>query len=180
MKKILLLALMLTSLNSFAGGLSAWQEDTPYGYKIDHDGTAEGWVCLSLDTTSVCFKEFYFYKGYTISQSDSLYYIINERKETVQKFSNEKEFLQQIKAQNLEPFFKREFNSNYSSAFGDGLFFMILLVPIPFLIPLLWLFCVISLLFPWRWAYGFRKHFAWIYPSIIFVMILYSALPQSI
>lgn len=180
MKNILLLILMLASLNTFAGGLSAWQKDTPYGHKIDHDGTAGGWVCLSLDTTSVCFTHFYFYKGHTIAQGDRLYYIINERNETVQKFSDKMEFSQQIKAQNLEPFFKREYNSDYSSAFGDGLFFMILLVPIPFLTPLLWLFCISSLLFPWRWAFGFRKHFAWIYPSVIFILILYSVLPQSI
>ncbi|MFC4211841.1 hypothetical protein ACFOWA_11645 [Pedobacter lithocola] len=170
----------LSSLTCSAGGLSAWQEDTPYDHKIDHDGTSGGWVCLALDTTSVCFKEFYFYKGCTIAKSDSLYYIINERKATVQQFNNQKNWLKAIKAQNLEPFFKREFNSDYSSAFGDGLFFFIVFFPFPFLLPIMWLCCVFSLLFPWAWAMGFRKHFSWVYPTIIFIMILYSSLPQSI
>lgn len=179
-KKYLIILLVLCSLNSFAGGLSAWQEDTPYGHKIDHDGTAGGWVCLSIDTTSVCFQQFYFYKGHTVAHSDSLYFIINERKETVQEFNNKAKWQLAIEQQNLNPIFKREYNSNYSSIFGDGILFFIVFFPVPLLMPILWLCCLISLAFPWRWARGFRKHFSWIYPSIILIMIIYSSFPQSI
>jgi hypothetical protein len=180
MKKQLFVLLLLCSLNTFAGGLSSWEERTPYGHKIDHDGSAGGWVCLSMSTNSVCFQQFYFYKGYTIAHSDSLYFIINEDKETVQEFKNEKQWRQAIDQQNLKPIFKREYNADYSSIFGDGIFFFIVFFPVPLLMPLLWLFCLISLAFTWQWARGFRKHYAWIYPSIVLIMITYSILPQSI
>lgn len=178
-KQLLFLVLFIASINCFAGGLSAWQVDTPYGHSIDHDGSAGGWVCLSMDTNSVCFQHFYFYKGHTIAHSDSLYFIVNERKETVQEFKNEQQWLQAIKQQNLKPLFKREYNADYSSIFGDGIFFFIVFFPIPLLMPLLWLGCLISLAFPWQWAKGFRKHYSWIYPSVVLIMIMYSIFPQS-
>lgn len=181
MKKYqLLLVLLLVSHYLFAGGLSAWQEDTPYGHKINHDGAAGGWVCLSMDTASVCFQQFYFYKGHTVAQSDSLYFIIDEQKETVQEFQNKGQWQQAINEQNLNPIFKRTYNANYSSIFGDGIFFFIVFFPVPLLLPILWLFCLVSLAFSWKWGRGFRKHYAWIYPSIIFVMMMYSLFPQSI
>lgn len=180
MKRYLLLAILtFYYFNSNAGGLSAWQEDTPYGHKIDHDGSAGGWVCLAIDTNSLCFKHFYFYKGHTIASSDSLYFIINERNETVQQFTNEKNWQNAIKQQGLKPLFKREYNANYSSIFGDGIFFVIVFFPIPLLMPIIWIACVISLAFPWKWAKKTRKHYAWIYPSIILLMVLYSIFPQS-
>lgn len=178
-KQLLFFIFFIAASNCFAGGLSAWEEKTPYGHSIYHDGTAGGWVCLSMDTTSTCFQHFYFYKGHTIAHSDSLYFIINEGKETVQEFNNEQQWLQAIKQQNLKPLFKRAYNSNYSSIFGDGIFFFIIFFPIPLLLPIIWLFCLISLAFSWKWAKGFRKHYAWVYPSIVFIMIMYSIFPQS-
>ena len=179
-KKYLLILLVLCSLSAFAGGLSAWQEETPYGHKIDHDGTAGGWVCLSMDTTSVCFQQFYFYKGHTVAHSDSLYYIIDEEKETLQTFKNKDQWIRAIEKQNLDPAWKREYNANYSSIFGDGILFFIVFFPVPLILPIFWLSCLISLAFPFKWAKGFRKHFSWIYPGLIFLMIIYSIFPQSI
>jgi hypothetical protein len=181
MKKFLLfLPLFLTTLGCFAGGLSAWQEETPYGHTIYHDGSAGGWVCLSIVTNSICFQHFYFYKGHTVAYSDSSYFIINERKETVQKFTNEQQWLEAIQQQNLKPIFKREYNSDYSSIFGDDIFFFLVFLPVPLLMPILWLCCLISLAFPWQWAKGFRKYYAWIYPSIVLILIMYSIFPQSL
>jgi len=178
-KNLFFLVLFLITLSCYAGGLSAWQEETPYGHTIDHDGSAGGWVCLSMGKNSACFQHFYFYKGHTVAHSDSLYFIINERKEIVQEFKSELAWRRAIKDQNLKPLFKREYNSDYSSIFGDGIFFFIVFFPIPLLMPILWLCCLISLVFTWTWAKGFRKHYAWIYPSIIFVMVMYSVFPQS-
>ncbi|WP_313376760.1 hypothetical protein [Chishuiella sp.] len=163
----------------FAGGLSAWNEVTPYGHEMYHDGTSSGRITLSLDSTSVSFKNFYFYKGYTIAKSDSLFLIINEKTQKVQKFTNEKKWKTQLKQKKLVPFFQRDYDSNYSSAFGSGFIFLIL-VPYPFFLPIFWLMCLISLCFPTRLFYGFRKHFSWFYPSIIILIMIIESFPQSI
>jgi hypothetical protein len=164
----------------YASGLSAWTEKTPYGHELYHDGTEGGWITLSLDTTSVSFKYFYFYKGNTIAHSDSFYLIINEKTQIIQEYYDEKIWKTKLKEQNLIPFLEREYNSNYSSGFGNGIIFLLFFLPFPFLLPILWLICIISLAFPTRKLYGFRKHFSWIYPAIIFVVLMIDLFPQSI
>lgn len=180
MKQICFILLFLAgTVRSFAGGLSFWQERTPYGHTIEHDGGAGGWVCLSLDTSSVCFQQFYFYKGHTIARTDSAFFIINEKEQIIQRFTNKALWQKAIAAQGLEPFWKREYNDNYGI---DKIWmpFCFVFFPFPFLLPLLWLFCLISLLFPWRWARGFRKHYAWIYPAFFIMVLLIYDLPGSL
>lgn len=175
---VLLLLLNMVSL-AFAGGMSAWQEKTPYGHDIEHDGTAGGWICMQIDTNSVCFQHFYFYKGHTIAESKSEFFIINEKTERIQKFTNQEQWRKAVIVQKLVPLWKREYNDNYGiDKFAGAI--LLILVPIPLFLPLLWLFCAISLLFPWAVARGFRKHFAWVYPVLILAVFLYYNIPQSL
>jgi hypothetical protein len=180
MKKLFLVLLFLViAAQSFAGGLSAWQEQTAYDHTLEHDGGAGGWVCLSVDTSSCCFHRFYFYEGHIIAHTDSVFFIINERKETIQQFDNEKLWQKAIADQGLDPFWKREYDDNYGidKLWGPLLF---VFCPFPFLLPLLSLFCVISLLFPWRWARGFRKHYVWVYPALFILLLLFTYMNESL
>jgi hypothetical protein len=61
-RSYLIMIMLLVSTSAFAGGLSAWREDTPYGHSMDHDGTAGGWIDMRIDTTNVSFQHFYFYR----------------------------------------------------------------------------------------------------------------------
>lgn len=162
-----------------AGGFSAWTEKTPYGAEMYHDGTSDGIIVLSLDSQSVAFKHFYFYKGHVVARSDSYFFIINEKTQDVQIYRSEAIWKTKIDEQNLVPFLKREYNSDYSSAFGSGVFFLLLLFPIPFIIPLLWLICLISLFFPSRRFYTFRKYVAWIYPTLVLIILFFDSYTQS-
>ncbi|MBV7530848.1 hypothetical protein [Chitinophaga sp. sic0106] len=173
-----LFALLLTA-TAFAGGMSAWEEKTPKGNTIYHDGTAGGWITLTMDTTEVMFRHFYFYKGCTIATDDSLHYIINENNNTVQRFDNEAAWKAAIKAQHLNPLWKREYNDSYGTdKFGHIL--LLIFFPIPLLLPILWLVCLISLFFPSGKFFAARKHFSWIYPVIVLLVIFYDNIPQSI
>ncbi|SET56378.1 hypothetical protein [Hymenobacter actinosclerus] len=166
--------------NASAGGLSAWQESTPYGHRLDHDGSAGGWITMTLDTTVVEFQHFYFYRQHTIADSRSGYLIINEASEQVQRFSSEAEWHQQLARQKLVPLWKRAYNANYSGIFGDGTFFFLVFFPFPLLVPLLWLACLMSLPFFGRKLYRLRRTISWLYPAICLVAVLLSVFPQSL
>ena len=175
---LVIMVFFAVSTSAFAGGLSAWQEDTPYGHSIYHDGTSGGWIEMRIDTINIEFQHFYFYKGFTVAESDSSYFIIDEKNEQVEKFTDKAMWQRAIANKKLEPTFKR----TYSSAYGvdkewDPL--LLFLLPIPLLLPILWLFCLISLFLPWKRAKGFRKYFVWIYPSLLLVVWLWYAIPQS-
>lgn len=167
-------------INLYAGGLSAWTENTPYGHEIYHDGSADATITLSVDTTSVSFKHFYFYKGYTIANSDSDYFIINEKTNKIEEYKDQKIWKSKLEERNLVPYIQRDYDANYSSAFGSGIIFLLLFLPFPLLLPLLWLICLISLAFSTRKFYTFRKYFSWIYPLIIAVVLVFEVFPQSI
>ncbi|RAJ08653.1 hypothetical protein LX64_01307 [Chitinophaga skermanii] len=175
---LLFLLLSFTAITSYAGGLSAWSEKTPFNHIIEHDGTAGGWVSLYLDTTTVNFKNFYFYKTYLIAYDDSLQYIINEKTSTVQQFHNETAWKAALKEQSLEPIWKREYNSNYGTDKLAVIFFLIF-VPFPLLLPIFWLVCIVSLALPSRKMWVFRKHFSWVYPAVILWALLSDWVPQS-
>ncbi|MBV8252018.1 MAG: hypothetical protein JO154_05370 [Chitinophaga sp.] len=177
--KTCLFLFLLIPFRSFAGGLSAWEEMTPYNNTIAHDGTSGGWITLTMDTTTVSFKHFYFYRGYIVASADSLQYIINEKTKSIQQFTDVNAWQQAIAQQHLDPLWKREFDDCYGTdKFGRIL--LLLLFPIPLLVPILWLICLISLLFPTRKLIKIRRHFSWIYPAIVVLVILYDTLPQSI
>jgi hypothetical protein len=164
---------------SFGSGFSAWSDTTPYGHEMEHDGTEEGWILLRLDTTSVSFKHFYFYKNHTIAYSDSLYFIVNEQTESIQEFTQPDRWQAALATQHLQPIWKREYDANYSSD-KVGMVLLVLMIPIPFLGPVLWLVCVISLFFSSRKWYSFRKHYAWIYPLLLLSVYIFVSVPQSL
>lgn len=177
--RLFIMFFLFVPYTCIAGGLSAWTEYTPYGYEMYHDGTANSDIYLRMDTVGVSFKHFYFYKSHIIAHNDSLFFIINELTNEVQRFTDETEWKNELTNQKLEPLWKREYNVGYSSAFGSGLIWLILL-PFPLLLPLIWFICLISLLFPGRFLLGFRKFFSWAYPLIFFILWLFAAFPQSI
>lgn len=180
---ILLNVLLFLSLfqpaKVFAGGLSAWEETTPGGNTIGHDGTSGGWITLTMDTTTITFKRFYFYKGNVVATSDSSWYIANESTKRVQEFRDEATWKAAIKTQHLKPFWKREYDDHYGSD-KFGMLLLLVLVPFPLFIPLLWLVCVVSLLFSYSRFLPFRKHFSWIYPVVVILVLLANSCPQSI
>lgn len=162
-----------------AGGLSAWRENTPYGYEMYHDGTSSYTIMMDIGS-GVSFKKFYFYKGHTIAQSDDVFYIIDEINGKVQEYKDKNQWEKALEEKNLVPFIKREYDHNYSSAFGSGVIFLLFFLPFPFLLPLIWVICLISLLFPTRRYIGFRKHFSWSYPAGVIFILLWDSTPQSI
>ncbi|MCZ4244128.1 hypothetical protein [Pedobacter punctiformis] len=174
----MMLLFWFAPFKSFAGGLSAWQEETPYGHEIEHDGTEGGWIRMQLDSTSITFQNFYFYKHYTVAYSDAEFYIVNEKTAVVQRFVNKQQWESALNKQDLEPFWKREYNDNYGvdKAWAP---LLLIFLPFPFLLPVLWLICVISLFFTTRRFYGFRKHFLWIYPVLYILVLSANAIPQS-
>ncbi|MFB6456786.1 hypothetical protein ACE38W_16055 [Chitinophaga sp. Hz27] len=177
--KCLILLTFLAPLSCMAGGLSAWEEETPYHHTLSHDGESTGWVMLSMDTTTLSFQHFYFYKGYIVASADSSQFIINEKTMTVQQFADVNKWQQAIAAQHLNPLWKREFDDCYGTdKFGMMLF--LFLVPVPLFFPLVWLACVISLFFPTRKLLKLRRSISWILPTTAILAWLYYAFPQSI
>ncbi|UKJ08591.1 hypothetical protein [Solitalea lacus] len=172
---------MLITLTStcFAGGLSAWEECTPNGNKLYHDGEAGGLIELTVKDSSIWFKHFYFYKRHIIAEIDSTFYIVNEKNNTIEEFNNESDFKSTLNKKKLIPvFITRWYNVNY----GIDKFwipFSLVLLPIPFLMPIIWLLCLISLLFKSNKILLLRKLIVFGYPLIgILILIIYN-FPQS-
>ncbi|NIG55737.1 hypothetical protein [Chitinophaga sp. Cy-1792] len=177
--KSLLLLLFMIPGRCLAGGLSAWEEDTPFHNILAHDGVTVGWVTLTMDTTSLSFKHFYFYKGFIVASADSSYYIIDEEKKTIQEFGDQDKWQQAIKAQHLNPLWKREYDDCYGTD-KFGMIFALFVLPIPLFLPLLWITCVISLFFSTRKLIFLRRHFSWIYPTVLLLVLLLNRYPNSI
>ena len=179
--RLLVFLLLAVPVNCVAGGMSSWSETTPHGHEMRHDGSSSGIIELYMPSNAVFFKHFYFYKNHIIAYDNNTFYIINEKTETVQEFINRNEWKEQIKKQKLKPLWKREYDADYSTAlFGRGYLIFLFLLPFPLLLPLLWLICLISLLFRTRWMIGFRYHFSWSYPVVVFIVWLFEIFPQSI
>jgi hypothetical protein len=163
----------------FAGGLSAWEDDTPYGNKLYHDGEADKLVELTIDSSSVWFKEFYFYKNYIIAKTEGTFYIINERTNAIDEFHNELVFKKALAENELNPvFITRWYDENY----GIDKFwfpFSMILLPFPFLMPIIWMISLVSLLRKLNKMLLLRKIIVWGYPIIVVLVLIIYNLPQS-
>ncbi len=171
--------IILFTSKIYASGLSSWTIETPNGHELYYNGTSNKLISLYIGKGSISFKKFYFYKNHIIAHSQSEYYIINEKTEKVQKYSNEKIWNTQIKKQHLKPFFKREYDYSYSSFFQDAMLLIIVFFPFSLLPLLIWVISLISLLFSTKKFYSFRRHYSWIFPTIILLIFIVETNLQS-
>lgn len=130
LRLLLLCSCLLLVYPTYAGGLSAWEEFTPGGNKMEWDGTAParalfwGPHCDSLKDP-VPLATWYFYKDCIIGGDDSTFYVINESNCSVQRFTKEWAFESYLTAHNLRPWiWKRVYNAYDIWDYSDNLFFM--------------------------------------------------------
>lgn len=175
---------------AFAGGLSAWTETVPGGYELSHSGGEER-VAVLQGSSNLLLTRFYLYRGAlvaeydpstasgprskTIPAEDKRHYIV--RGGDIQTFSDEDAFQQAIASQRLSPFWPRW----HDHEFGLRGWTMIIafMLPLPFVLPALWLICLISLFTRWRWQPRFRKGFVVLYPCLLGGILLLTTFPQS-
>ena len=140
MPLISLIALLLFFLpfNSLAGGLSSFQERTPYDNTLYYDGSAGSPVTfmfgatsrasdmISKQATQTAFSDFYFYKGYVIAETDTSFTVINEKQPGIHLFNDQASFDAFLDANNLRPkIWTRWYNKNYDEANFKSLSFMV-------------------------------------------------------
>ncbi|WP_133551481.1 hypothetical protein [Pedobacter duraquae] len=131
----LVLFFLPTSL--LAGGLSSFQERTPYDNTVYYDGSAGSPVtfmfgatsraseAISKQATQTAFSDFYFYKGYVIAETDTSFTVINEKQPSVNFFNDQSSFDAYLDANNLRPkIWTRWYNKNYDEANFKPLSFM--------------------------------------------------------
>ncbi|MDR2223018.1 MAG: hypothetical protein LBE34_09795 [Flavobacteriaceae bacterium] len=187
MQKLLyLLLLILFPIRGFCGGLSAWTEQTPYNNSLYYPGTGNQITFSSNQINQeVNFTHFYFYHGYIIAQNEEEgFYLINEKENTIQSFTEQQAWKQEIKEKGLNPLLKRLYDSDYSSFFGTNMelgILVLLFFPFPFLFPILWIIALITIFFKKQQKRrSFRKVFIILYPSILLVLYLLFLFPQSL
>ncbi|WP_268846636.1 hypothetical protein [Flavobacterium aestivum] len=176
---IYLFALVAFSNTCFAGEFSAWEDATPYGNKLYHDGGIGRIVELTIDDSSVWFNEFYFYKGHTIAKGKEIFYIINEKTNKIEEFHNEQAFKKALTEKKLNPIFITRW---YDDDYGIDKFWVpisMILLPFPFIMPIIWLICLISLFTELNKMLLLRKIIVWGYPIIALLVLIIYNLPQS-
>ena len=112
-----------------AGGLSSFQESTPYNNTLYYDGSAGSPVTfmfgatsgasdtLSIQATQTAFSDFYFYKGHIIAETDTSFTVINEKVPAINFFDDQASFDTYLDANNLRPkIWTRWYNKNYDEA----------------------------------------------------------------
>lgn len=163
----------------FAGPFSVWEDVTPYGHKLYHDGGSGKLVELTMDDSSVWFRQFYFYKNHIIAKERGTFYIINEKANTIDEFHNEKVFKKALEEKKLDPIFiTRWYDDNY----GIDKFWVPLsmfLFPFPFMMPIIWLICLISLFRKSNKMLFLRKVISIGYPIIVILVWIICNVPQS-
>jgi hypothetical protein len=176
---IRLFMLLAFSNVCFAGGISVWEDVTPYGNKLYHDGGNDKLVELTVNDSHIWFKEFYFYKKHVIAREDGTFFIINEKTNAIDKFHNELDFKKALEEKKLTPvFITRWYNENY----GTDKFwipFLMVLLPFPFLMPIIWLICLISLFRKSGKKFFLKKLVSIGYPAIVVLVLIIYNFPQS-
>lgn len=106
---LIVLLLYLAKPMAKAGGLSAFEEKTPYNNTLSYDGSSSYLVYFdftsqpNLATKLVYFKSFYFYKGHIIGKADSAFFVVNEAKLQMFKFKNSEQFEKYLLENSLKP-----------------------------------------------------------------------------
>lgn len=106
---LFVIVLCLTNMLAKAGGLSAFEEKTPYNNTLSYDGSGSHWAYFdftsrpNLATKLVYFKEFYFYKGHIIGKADSLFFVVNEAEPEMAEFKNKAQFEKYLREHSLKP-----------------------------------------------------------------------------
>ncbi|MBS7256304.1 hypothetical protein [Flavobacterium branchiicola] len=163
----------------FAGGISSWEDVTPYGNRLYHDGENDELVELTVNNLNIWFKEFYFYKRHIVAIEKGTFFIINEKTNKVEEFHNEQAFKKALKEKKLIPvLITRWHDENY----GIDKFwvpFLMVLLPLPFLMPIIWLFCLISLLRKTNKKLFLKKMVTVGYPAIVVLVLIIYNFPQS-
>ncbi|KQC02797.1 hypothetical protein [Pedobacter sp. Hv1] len=197
LKKIgcVLIVLLYFKQQSMAGGYAAFEERTPYHNLLVYDGSSSYLVYLEYSDSNsstignsntkenAYFKQFYFYKGYIVGRADSLFFVANERKPTVLKFTDSVKFEAFLIKNNLKPkLWTRWYDHYYDEAnFKYLLLFAFFLFPITLLIISLYLYCFVNVLKGKKVKFYKAKMFYLIaLPSFILFVYLFQTFPQSI
>lgn len=121
---------LLLSVPTYASGLSAWNEPTPGGHKMEYDGTAPalaffyGEDCDSTNS-SLALKTWYFYKNHIIGEGEGTFYVIDEGRCTVQRFTGEAAFSAYLSEHRLTPrIWKRTYHPLNIWDYWDELLFI--------------------------------------------------------
>ncbi|MGN7820823.1 hypothetical protein ACTJJB_11880 [Chitinophaga sp. 22536] len=185
LRLLLLCGYMLLCCPTYAGGLSAWNEPTPGGNKMEYDGTAPAMAffykenCDSLHSP-VALKNWYFYKNHIIGEDGHSFFVINELRCEVQRFSNEAAFKAYLSAHHLRPWlWKRTYHPLHIWDYFDELLFMSFFFS-PVL--LIWLIVVVVIVVGLLrgkkrayWKYAFLAAV----PLVYFIAALLQQFPQS-
>lgn len=150
----------MISLIAQAGGLSAFEEKTPYQNNLSYDGSSASLVYFSFadkegftdDTLQkklgvAYFKNFYFYKGYVVGSADTVFFVINEAKPAIIKFKSRPKFEIYLRDNNLKPLiWTRSYDFKYDLAnFKDWPFIVLFSWPFILLLVILFLYSLATL-----------------------------------
>lgn len=197
MKKLTPLILLLISLPFaiLAGGLSSFQEPTPYGNTVYYDGSAGAPITfhfgetskasdtLSLKAAGTAFSDFYFYKGFLIAETDTTGTIINERDPEILFFKDKRLFSNYLNTHNLKPkIWTRWYNKNYDQAnFKSFVFLAFFFFPVTLVLIGLAIYFLVSLKKTKTTGYKtFKKIYLIALITVAGLIFLLQTFPQSI
>lgn len=170
---------MVFSNACYAGGISAWEDVTPNGNKLYYDGGSDGLVKLAIRGSDIWVKEFYFYKNHIVAKTATAFYIVNEKGNKIEIFHSKLAFDKAVEEKKLDPIFiVRWFDENYGS---DRFWipFSLVLFPLPFFMPIVWIICVVSLLRQSDKMLFLKRGIVIGYPVISLFVWIISFVPQS-
>lgn len=182
---LLLCGCLLLNTPTYAGGLSAWNESTPGGHKMEYDGTAPAMAFFygeDCDTANngLALKTWYFYKNRIIGEGAGMFYVIDEGRCAVQRFTSETAFKAYLSEHRLHPnIWKRTYHPLNIWDYLDELLFMSF-----FFSPVLLLVLISDMVILVGLARG-KKRAAWKYiylsalPLVYFTAALLQHFPQS-
>lgn len=179
--------LFLLSGSAFAGGLSAWEQHTPGGNTLQYDGTSAHTAFLYLEhcgdslRDELTLQQWYFYKQHIIGKNgDSLYYVIDEGRCVVNRFTSEAAFKQYIAEHRLKPaLWLRSYDTMRTWDYFEQLCFMaFMLFPLTIILLILYLVVGVGLLLG-------KKKAVWktvllvVVPAGVIITALLQYFPQS-
>lgn len=176
--------------HGYAGGLSSFEERTPFGNRLYYDGTATGtvWFFFSPSASSnendgLSFNRFYFYKNFLIAESKNTYYIIDERQRNYKRYADRLLFEEALKHHRLKPRIRtRWYDHHYDEANLKWIYFMaIIMFPLTIVIAGMYLYSIYSLAIQRSKKFKILKKTYLLTISIfMFVLFVIQTFPQSI
>lgn len=193
-QRLLICLFICFAQSVFAGGLSSWSQETPYGNELWYECTGENeWITLiyrgDFDGSNVDHvKEWYFYKGHIIGKLDQgrslgdKYFIFNDADGYAVGFSSETAFEKALAQKGLKPsIWTRWYNTHWGVLYKDVSCFLCCTEAffLDFFIICTLLFLLVKLI---RKKGRSRKHYLWItcaFVAVVIIRVLLDIYPQS-